>query len=154
MAVSDIEKAYAAGLIDGEGCIDIGVNHPKKGSRSRDQLYVRVGIHMTNPLPLEEFKNIWGGSIHIRKPFINHWKQSYDWKVTCGSAMEFLADIEPFLIVKKAEARVALEFKVRTGQEKRLTDEEVGARKSIKEKLHELKSIEFPQREASSGSHS
>jgi hypothetical protein len=113
MAMTKETFAYVAGLIDGEGCIDIHYNKPSKTS-PYGQYFVRIGIHMTNKEALEWLKVRWGGSITTRRSQYHrhpNWKQGYDWKLTSSAAIDLLRDIEPYMIIKKAEALIALKFR-------------------------------------------
>src|SRR3972149_3471426 len=131
---------YAAGIIDGEGCIDIAYNNPQM-SRPYGQYYVRVTLHNTSLELLEWFKLRWKWSLRkLKFVEINH-KQLYDWKLCAGRVMRFLKEIHPYLIVKKEEATIALLFNIskKVGR-KGLSQEELITRKHLKQQLHESKS--------------
>lgn len=144
---TEAQKAYTAGLIDGEGCIDIGINKSlyNRGLAKNPQYIVRVTIHMTDVAPLEYLQSIFGGSVIKRnrtaKSYKPHWKDSYDWKIASKSATDLLAEIEPYLINKREQALVALEFTPNVCGVK-LTSEDHSKRSSLRDKLKALKRAE------------
>lgn len=139
MAATEEQKAYLAGLIDGEGCIELAFNNRKDGYK---QYYPRVRIHMTNLEALEAAKDLYGGSITTRKPYKNHWKQAYDWGISCGKAVTLLKDIFPYSIIKKEEITLLLSFETTdkprcTG----LSEEKMKSREFIHNELKRLKTL-------------
>jgi hypothetical protein len=97
-----ISSEYAAGFMDGEGCINV--------SSCRSSLFIRVLIVNTNKEVLELFKQRWGGNIQQNKRYKDNWKTSFTWRVSHISCFNFLTDIYPFLIVKKKQAEAAFVF--------------------------------------------
>ena len=113
-----ITNEYAAGFMDGEGCINV--------SMCRTSVFIRVLIVNTNIEVLELFKERWGGSIQTNKQQKDNWKISYTWRVSHQSCLDFLKDIYPFLIVKKQQAEASfLFFSNCPGKGKRWTDEKL-----------------------------
>ena len=136
--ITEIEKAYAAGLIDGEGCIRIARN--LKGKKEwNDQYYLEVNVHITDYEVLKWLRKKWRGSILKRKKE-THWKDNWNWKITAEGAKEFLRDIQPFSIIKKREIGLALTFPEFHGQRKFGTSETIQqVRIQLKQKLSEMK---------------
>ena len=59
-----------------------------------------------------------GGQISVKKNWNTKWKQRYDWTLTGYNSMEkFILAILPYLIIKRQQAFVALEFARLNGQE-------------------------------------
>jgi len=103
--MSTVDDAYTAGFFDGEGCILIRPN----GAPPRPhtfQLVVQIGN--TNIEVLEFVASVYGGAVHAFKPTKD--KQLYQWIATGHVAAEFLDSILPHLIVKEAQAKIALQF--------------------------------------------
>lgn len=101
------ERAYAAGLFDGEGCVSIG-----KGRRASAVVPIyslSVKITQDDTEALHFIRNLWGGQIRPRKPRPDG-KIASDWTSHSRAAGLFLADILPFLIVKRDEAEIAVKF--------------------------------------------
>lgn len=89
---------YLAGFFDADG--SLGVYDGK--------LNVNVSQKTLMPLPL--FKALWGGSIYTRK------NGQHIWKTTDSSAGRALREMLPWLIVKKDQAVLGIEFANTLGQ--------------------------------------
>ena len=120
-----ISAQYAAGFMDGEGCINV--------SSCRTTTYIRVLIVNTNREVLEMFQQRWGGDIKQNKQQKAHWKVSYTWRVSYAACQQFLKDVYPFLVIKKKQAEAAfIFFDNQPGKGKRWTDGSLGeANKAI-----------------------
>jgi len=91
------EVIYASGFIDGEGWISIqthGVVQPI--------LILGAGQLVTEPLLL--LQRLWGGSIQPDK------KGMYRWKIQSDRAHGALAEMLPYLLVKKAQAEIGMRY--------------------------------------------
>lgn len=95
---------WAAGLIDGEGCLHI---------KKRNQSYApRVEVAMTDEGILLDLQKLWGGRIHKRKPQQKR-KQAWQWYLTdMVDVRHCLLAILPHLRGrnKSQEGKVLLEF--------------------------------------------
>lgn len=98
--------AYAAGLIDGEGCISILCS--KKQSRRYYGATVDVGMTKKALPILERMKQEYGGTIIKRREKTGRWEESWSWRMHGGEAVAFLRRIGPFLLMKKPQVEVAL----------------------------------------------
>lgn len=100
--MTQMTPAYAAGLVDGEGCILI--QHTK-------QTYCHlVTIGMTSkarPL-LNRMQASWGGRVKIARKATERWDEAHAWTVAGAEATGFLQDIQPYLVLKVEQARIAL----------------------------------------------
>ena len=106
------EYAWAAGIIDGEGCIYITVEIPNSNNfqvslSHRLSLEVRM-VHQPTILKLQHIFNI--GSVKQRKPRNKHHKTQWRWCVLQNEAAKVLTVLQPFLFVKQSQCRVALRF--------------------------------------------
>lgn len=100
---SPTELAYLAGFFDGEGYVGISSDHPKW--KNGDVYYrLRINVAQKNPVVLLRLKSIYGGTLHQGKDGV--WKWYADGKMGCS----FLSDIFPFLVIKKQQVELALEF--------------------------------------------
>ncbi|KKM95820.1 hypothetical protein LCGC14_1184420 [marine sediment metagenome] len=97
----DVDDAYTAGIVDGEGCILI--------TRARRNLQLRVVVSNTNLEVLERLQLNYRGSVHVRKIYEPR-KQIYDWAVSGPDATELLRQIIPYLIIKEKEAKIAVQY--------------------------------------------
>jgi hypothetical protein len=109
--------AYAAGLLDGEGHIGIVKKSLRKGRRLRE-IYAEVRISMTDEATVQWLKDHFGGGIlrlkrHSQHP---HWQDMYRWDKHSLKATEFLREVLPYLITKRAQAELAIEFQARVDE--------------------------------------
>lgn len=103
------DLAYAAGLFDGEGCIYL--------QRKKTYFYLTINLSSTSLILLqwwtEKFKGI-GTIYNVTTPSRSpRWRPSYRWFAHTRQAAQVLQLIEPFLIQKQQEAKVALQFQER-----------------------------------------
>lgn len=147
--ISETDKAYAAGVIDSDGCIRV-VKEGRSDNRMRSSTYYpHVLVSQADGEAIQFLQSKWGGSIHKavqsggRELFIFRW--SLSWR----KAEDFLIDIEPYMLIKKRQAQLALQLRrseVRHIQSRRtngttvpLSSDEVQRRETIFLKMKELK---------------
>lgn len=101
---SNLDHAYLAGFFDGEGSVSI-INFEGHGHR---QFASRLNVTNTDLPTLELYKKIYGGSIRKHsKPRM----QTYRWELRKNEDRQhFLLSVLPYLIVKKEEASIVLDF--------------------------------------------
>ncbi len=100
MPLTEIEKAYAAGIIDGEGCVSL--------SRRKKYLTPTVQVKNTRFDLLQWMKTRWGGSIYINHESRTNRKPCGVWSVAGQKAINVLRDVQLYLIVKAEQAKVVL----------------------------------------------
>lgn len=104
-----MNRQYAAGFVDGEGCINF--------AKTKSNIFPRVLVTNTNIEILNEFKNKWGGDIKQLSLRKDNWKQGYSWRICWSKAVEFLSDIEPYLKIKKHQAHAVFAWnEIRPGK--------------------------------------
>ena len=102
---------YIAGLIDGEGCIDLQITRHKDYP---DTPYVRPRLRITLvescAFLLDIFKNNFDGSCSLSKrEFENpNWQNAYTWSVHGKKVRPILQNIVNHLYIKKEQARLAI----------------------------------------------
>jgi hypothetical protein len=103
--VEEPDKAWAAGIVEGEGFIRIGNPGPDKKS----SLYVAV-VNCDRQM-LEHLQDRWGGRIGAVAVTGNR-KPAYRWGLSARQAVPFLEDIWPYIVTDRIRAKVelALEF--------------------------------------------
>jgi len=131
----ETDLAWAAGFIDGEGCIHIErVKH-----KTRCDTYVlRLYIGNTNLESLDKIKHIFGcGSVRTRSYVEGHMKM---WSYTVGNKklIKVLESIKPYSVVKKSQIELGLQFAYTIKYGKN-TDEYNNNRHSLYIKMKELK---------------
>src|ERR1043166_1748581 len=108
-SMDERELAYIAGLFDGEGCICIF--HRKRPLRSGLNAYqLCVSVNLTHRPTVARLQSLFGGSL-INKVYQNpKWKKAWTWGIGGIRAGAFLAVLEPYLTIKKAEANAGILF--------------------------------------------
>ncbi len=106
LGTNEQEVAYLAGLFDGEGSVSVNMYSQKPNYAGS----LKVGISMTTPEPLRLCQRIFGGKVRLEK-YRNHWKPCSRWRLHGDRAETFLRAVEPYLIVKKDKAALALSFR-------------------------------------------
>lgn len=100
-----IKLGWTAGIIDGEGCICI---YNFAGTKKRI-LGLRLCVGNTDARMIRKLKELWGGWIYpiaktkCRKPFWN-------WVIQGKKAASILIELLPYLVAKKEQAKLGIEF--------------------------------------------
>ncbi len=110
--IKSVDLAYAAGIMDGDGCITIAKQLAPRDKRGYGYSLI-VNLRNTDPKAANWLLEHFGGSVcHI--PSKNpKWKRLYGWQVTSKKALSFLTQIKSHLILKKDRASIAVEFQSR-----------------------------------------
>jgi len=122
---------YIAGLIDGEGCLDVQVTN---GIYVRPR--IRIGMTKSSLFVLEMLKENHGGFLTYRSSKNDKWEDSVCWElVGYSSVCSFLRNIVNHLLIKQEQARLLLWLE--TGVKgKQVTDE---VRQLIRNELSAMK---------------
>ena len=105
---SETDLAWAAGIIDGEGCIMVCYNG---SSSARDARYYQVRLVVTNtnaPL-IRRLRMFFGGSIAKCKKAKASYRQKAQWSLTGTLCVEGLRQVLPYLVSKAPEAELAIQ---------------------------------------------
>lgn len=97
------EIAYIAGFFDGEGCVRI-----KQANQGGNSYYLIAHITNTNPIILKKVQGLFGGNTRLQEKGKN--KPIYNWYITSSEANDFLKVLYPFLIEKKSQAELGINF--------------------------------------------
>ena len=103
-----IDRAWAAGLVDGEGCITILCCTSSHGSG--DSYPPVLQVRMCDILPLQKLYDITGygkTSPKQEPPSQVGQRPSYQWRLNARKAVNIIAEIYPYLLVKKKQAIIA-----------------------------------------------
>jgi hypothetical protein len=137
---SEADYWYAAGFVDGEGCITV------RASTSRTcwnpSMYASVTISQVDPRPLQWFAERWGGAMRPlkrRKDGRND-RDAWEWTIVGRQAYVFLEGVRAMLKVKPEQADNALRLKTlrdgfsrgRLGQSRELSEAELLAQVDIR----------------------
>lgn len=106
-AMNDTELAYMAGIVDGEGSITVSYRRRKQYG----DVQARIGLSVYNSdmRLLHWIKQRFEGSIHVQQR-LGHWKPSGAWHLSDRSACSALKQLLPFLVIKSAQAELAIQF--------------------------------------------
>lgn len=107
---NETDAAYLAGLVDGDGCITIR-RRDRERSKSDRQRGVSFGLRVSiggESEHLSALRATWGdiGSVWIRKR--DGQRHLAEWNLVSKQARRLLESIEPYLILKKQQAQLAL----------------------------------------------
>jgi len=112
IALSDVERAYAAGLIDGEGCIRITSRGLQGGTTFRKGQYTLM-VELTNTdygMVLWMIERFGGSVSHTgEKPEENR-KEQWHWRVGSNKALYVLDAIYPYIRTKRQQAKLGRRF--------------------------------------------
>lgn len=98
----EVDYAYFAGLLDGEGWI--GASKTPSGT-----IQPRIQIGMTDYEVLVWCKDHFGGSIHVMKSRLAR-RDAWKWNMSSEAIRTFLPHVIPYLKVKKSQAELALDW--------------------------------------------
>jgi len=115
-SASGTDRAYIAGMLDGEGSIMIIKGHTKgrPWSRAASPDYtIRAAITNTNKQVLDWIQSKCGGSVYSQPGSKGTWGPSkrpiWFWRISGPRATEFLSSVREFLQIKAPQAWLALE---------------------------------------------
>lgn len=111
-------NAYAAGILDGEGCITI--RHDEREGCPEHTYTPRIVVCNTNLQVIEWFKESFGGCTSIdRNGRKKGWKDKYLWILNSPEEVQlFIEKVYKHLIIKKKQAQVIMWFINRTYPDK------------------------------------
>lgn len=105
------DYAYAAGLIDGDGCISIRESGQTSNTRWNPSWYASVVVAMTHPGPLRWLQERWGGSIRQVRQRGERERPSWEWLIVNRQCYQLLEGLEPKLKCKERQAHLALQLR-------------------------------------------
>lgn len=112
ITLSDAERAYAAGLIDGEGCIRLTKRGEQGGTGLRvGQYTLTVEVTNTSKAMLDWLMQRFGGSLsYAEESYELNRKAKWHWRVSANKALYALDAIFPYLIVKRTQGKLGRRF--------------------------------------------
>jgi hypothetical protein len=129
--MKDVEIAYLAGLIDGDGTISI---HSDSGAHKP-----MVSIANTNREVLEWCKNLIGkGSISNKKTYKSHHTPSFNLRWEYDIALDVAKKCYPYLIIKKERAGCVLKWKSVVKRNGKYTLKELCRKNELIEEIRKL----------------
>lgn len=130
------EMGWVAGILDGEGCIGLYRNSVRGVPKNHA---LRVSVGNCDGRIIERLQELCGGRVRVAKRQANpRWRTQILWDVSGYEALKLLEIMEPFLIGKAAEARLALQV-VMVGRHRRRTPEQVQFNENLRQQLRVFK---------------
>lgn len=112
--LSDVQAAWLAGLIDGEGCLGIW-RERRKGNTSGYRYRASVQIANTNRALLDMIASVLPGTIQMKDARVKKGhKPLYQFYLYARCVGPVLERVAPFLVIKKEQARVLMRFRETT----------------------------------------
>ena len=107
--------AYAAGIIDGEGCITISIKSNKKKHPTYNPSYVpRIVVGNLNGHILDLMFGLFGGSIRTRcNKYENGYLTEMVWEISSEKASRTAQQVYPFLRSKRTQAEILIRLQNR-----------------------------------------
>lgn len=131
--LTEIDLAYAAGIIDGEGSISICKLHSRhvKSKRGYDFELV-VSFKIKEQAVCDWFKIKFGGDVFFCSSHRSNHSDMWVWRITRNKALPFLKMLKLYLKVKFFQAENGIEFQsnIKTRRRKPLTEGEVAVREA------------------------
>jgi len=103
--ISNTDKAYIAGIMDGEGCFNM-IKNPKRNSIHS----ARIMVVNTEMSMLSFLKDRYGGFVIESKSKMQK-RYRWMWVLSNSNIDKFLHDILPYLVVKKEQAKIMIKFR-------------------------------------------
>lgn len=98
--VAELDKAWLAGFLDGEGCFQVVFVNGKN-------IGVKISITHTSLSIIKYIHKLYGGDFTVKEYYKTthpNWKPSVYYRISCKGAMKMLIDIYPYLKLKKPQA--------------------------------------------------
>lgn len=133
---TEVELAWAAGLFDGEGCIQIA----KQTAGKNVNHTLVLSLAMVDTATVAAFQTIVRCGT-IRKYANGKARPLYTWRIWNTEAVKVLQKLYPHLVTKVAQAQVGINFQrmKNANKGKRLTVETLEEREECKRRLTDLK---------------
>lgn len=135
------DRAWAAGFFDGEGCLGL---YKGRGASGVTTYVPRLVVSGTNREVLDHLVTLIGGKVAEKSHQHEGWAQGYQLQIHAAAAIrEALERMLPFLMLKRAEAEILLDFCIsvtsKPSSKAKLTGEVIAYREGVVVQLHNLK---------------
>ncbi len=131
--LTEVEKAYLAGIMDGDGCIHV----------NRKTLFLQVSVSQCDKYFLEFLQEKIGlgkVNLHAKAGTFTYKRDSYVWQINGKEAGILLETLCKYLVLKQDQAKIALEFqKMRTPGRHRVSETTRWRQRAIAEQLSKMK---------------
>lgn len=110
---SDTDLAWAAGLFDGEGCVNAHWSPPSQEGSFGRSVALDVQVVMTDERPIQRLAALFGGRVRTYKASSSDGRplrMRFAWYRHGRHAVAFLVAVLPYLIVKREVAEIGIEL--------------------------------------------
>jgi hypothetical protein len=126
----DVDLAWAAGFLDGEGCIHL--SERKRKNKLEHEL--RLCASQVGDAPILRLKKLFSGNIRYGKEDVS------TWEVSNLKAIQILKLLKPYFVVKNKQVALALKYEnLHIGKGGALTKKVINKRIKLTKKLKQLK---------------
>ena len=130
--LNETDLAWAAGFFDGEGSVQVVA---RKNGNKFQYFQLTINAPQINKEPLLKLQAMFHGQINPVKGLGTR-RQSYTWTLHAAKAKDALNLMLPYLIVKRNEAELALQFQSTLSKYRRDLDEwDLAERQAVREAL-------------------
>ena len=130
--------AYLAGIVDGEGCIRIGLQN-KEGQAYNYRPSVSVG--MVEDVVINLLKETFGGYIYV-EPSVQGKRPIHRWHLVKAPQVEAcLLQIRPYLLIKQQQADLVLSLVQNYPKARKMSDLELQRRKELYLEVKKLNAV-------------
>lgn len=131
--LEEFEKAYIAGIVDGEGTVTLMKHH------KNETPIPFISIANNNLKLLQWIKHRCGGLIASKKKYKPQHNNSFVWSVRQDRALGFLKETLQYLIIKKPQASLILKkYKAVTHRAGKYTPKMLSDKMKLVAKIREL----------------
>tara|TARA_R110000737_G_scaffold306148_2_gene313831 strand:- start:24 stop:431 length:408 start_codon:yes stop_codon:yes gene_type:complete len=123
--MSSTERAYTAGIIDGEGCIEFKWAHrlrkDRKGHPTYNTLICRMEVSQVDGRLIDYLMVTTDeGHRDIKKyPDKDNWQDQHRWRCGYHAVYRILKQVFPYLVVKKEKAKLVVDHYDKKFKEKK-----------------------------------
>ena len=115
----ETDRAYIAGLLDGEGCFTAFITQVKRQSYINWQTIYYIQILIVEEEPIRWLKEVTGlGYVFQRKRREERFQDLWGWRVNNAPACEIVKQILPYLKIKQRHAEIFLALRDRVASMK------------------------------------
>ena len=127
------QVAYAAGIIDGEGCIYARVHMLPRGTIST---YLQLSVRMCSESVVAWLASTFGGEMYVAQPRSGTVRLAFVWQIRGAKIAPVLRSLLPYLIEKKQRAAFAIELaglldNSKPGRSNKISDVEMARRREL-----------------------
>ena len=110
MQASIIDLAWAAGFIDGEGCLCCMEDPKRMSATGAPYRKVELAVGNTDIRPIIRLETLFGGRSYRKGRQKEHWGEQFHWVASGNLAVEIAEILLPFFVVKAEAAHRLIEW--------------------------------------------